>query len=108
MPNAYLDHRHAASFLRSQVLLLKYSYAFVVMPGGFGTMDEFFRDATLIQTGKISDFPVVLMGKGLLETAARPVAPDGTRRHRCAKDLEHLIVTDEPGQALAHPQTRHR
>ena len=63
-PNAYLDRTVTLHhFFVRKVLLLKYSYAFVVMPGGFGTMDEFFETLTLIQTGKISDFPVVLMGK---------------------------------------------
>ncbi len=102
-PNAYLDRTVTLHhFFVRKVLLLKYSYAFVVMPGGFGTMDEFFETLTLIQTGKISDFPVVLMGKDywkpLLDLLHQMVR-EGTAAQ---KDLEHLIVTDEPGQALAH------
>ena len=62
-PNAYLDRwvtfRH---FFVRKMMLVKYSYAFVVMPGGFGTLDELFEAATLIQTGKIKSFPVILMG----------------------------------------------
>ena len=61
-PNAYLD-RHVVMnhFFVRKVLLFKYSYAFVIMPGGFGTMDECFEALTLIQTGKIQNFPLVVM-----------------------------------------------
>jgi uncharacterized protein (TIGR00730 family) len=63
-PNPYLDKwvtfRH---FYVRKLMLVKYSYAFIAMPGGFGTLDEIFETATLIQTGKIQNFPLVLMGK---------------------------------------------
>lgn len=63
-PNAYLDtivtFKH---FYVRKVMLVKYSYAFVCMPGGFGTADELFEAATLIQTGKILNFPLVLIGR---------------------------------------------
>ena len=61
--NAYLDRcvRMHYFFVR-KTLLVKYSYAFVVMPGGAGTLDELFEAATLIQTGKIKNFPIVIMG----------------------------------------------
>jgi len=63
-PNPYLDHwitfRH---FFVRKVMLVKYSYAFIAMPGGFGTLDEIFETTTLIQTGKIQKYPVVLMGR---------------------------------------------
>jgi uncharacterized protein (TIGR00730 family) len=63
-PNAYLDQwitfKH---FNIRKLMLVKYSYAFIVMPGGYGTLDELFEVATLIQTGKLQDFPVVLMGR---------------------------------------------
>ena len=62
-PNPYLDHwvtfRH---FYVRKVMLVKYSYAFVALPGGFGTLDETFEVATLVQTGKVREFPIVLMG----------------------------------------------
>src|SRR3954451_1785913 len=62
-PNDYLDRsvtlRH---FFVRKTLLIKYSYAFVVMPGGAGTLDELFEALTLIQTGKIRNFPIVIMG----------------------------------------------
>jgi uncharacterized protein (TIGR00730 family) len=61
-PNAYLDeHVLMNHFFVRKVLLFKYSYAFVILPGGFGTMDECFEALTLIQTGKIHDFPLVVM-----------------------------------------------
>ena len=50
-------------FFVRKVLLVKYSYAFIIMPGGFGTMDEFFETLTLVQTKTISQFPIVLFGK---------------------------------------------
>ena len=63
-PNAYLDKWVDIDyFFIRKVLLTKYSYAFVVMPGGYGTMDEFFESIELIQTGKMPRFPVVLFGK---------------------------------------------
>jgi uncharacterized protein (TIGR00730 family) len=63
-PNPYLDRwvtfRH---FFVRKLMLVKYSYAFIALPGGFGTLDEIFETATLIQTHKIKDFPLVLVGK---------------------------------------------
>ena len=63
-PNPYLDRwitfRH---FFVRKLMLVKYSYAFIALPGGFGTLDEIFETATLIQTDKIKDFPLVLVGK---------------------------------------------
>src|SRR5437879_1542788 len=63
-PNRYLDRwvtfRH---FYVRKLMLVKYSYAFIALPGGFGTLDEIFETATLIQTGKIRQFPLVLMGR---------------------------------------------
>jgi uncharacterized protein (TIGR00730 family) len=63
-PNTYLDRwvtfRH---FFVRKLMLVKYSYAFIALPGGFGTLDEIFETATLIQTHKIKNFPLVLVGK---------------------------------------------
>jgi uncharacterized protein (TIGR00730 family) len=64
MPNRYLDRwitfKH---FYIRKLMLVKYSYAFIALPGGFGTLDEIFETATLIQTAKIKEFPLVLMGR---------------------------------------------
>jgi len=62
--NPYLDKWvNIKYFFVRKTLLVKYSYAFIVMPGGFGTMDEFFEALTLVQTGKIHDFPIIVVGK---------------------------------------------
>ena len=69
-PNPYLDKWVTFNhFFVRKVLLVKYSYAFLVMPGGVGTLDELFEVITLIQTKKIMDFPVVLIGKEYFQDA---------------------------------------
>jgi uncharacterized protein (TIGR00730 family) len=63
-PNPYLDKWvDIRYFFVRKTLLIKYSYGFICMPGGYGTMDEFFEALTLIQTGKIKNFPVIVIGK---------------------------------------------
>ena len=63
-PNPYLDKWvNMKHFFVRKTLLIKYSYAFVIMPGGFGTLDELFEAMTLIQTKKINDFPVIKIGR---------------------------------------------
>ena len=81
-PNPYLDvSLDFERFFVRKVLLLKYSIGFVVMPGGAGTLDELFETVTLIQTGKVKDFPILLYGKEywapMLEQIDRMV-DDGT------------------------------
>lgn len=102
-PNAYLDRWvEFRYFFVRKVMLAKYSYAFIVMPGGFGTLDELFEIATLIQTGKILDFPVVLMGtdfwRPLLSFLKDTLVAAGTIK---AEDMERLMVTDSPEEAVA-------
>lgn len=87
-------------FFVRKVMLVKYSYGFVVLPGGFGTMDEVFETATLIQTGKMPDFPMVLMGRDfwmpLLDFLGITMLREGT----IAKtDLDRILVTDDPKEA---------
>ena len=88
-------------FFVRKTMFVKYSTAFVVFPGGFGTMDELFEALTLIQTGKVKNFPVVLFGRsywqGMAEWLRDRVAGEGKID---TKDLELLYVTDEPRDAL--------
>lgn len=101
-PNPYQDIslRFDHFFVR-KVMLLKYSSAFVLLPGGFGTMDEIFETATLMQTGKICDFPVVVMGnaywKRLGPFLDRTMLDFGTIDK---KDLDYIKMTDDPQEAL--------
>jgi uncharacterized protein (TIGR00730 family) len=82
-------------FFVRKVMLVKYSLGFVVMPGGFGTMDELFEAITLIQTKKIANFPIVLMGKEyyseLVDTIRNRMVQEGTISKG---DLDLFLVTD--------------
>lgn len=100
-PNPYLDQFvEFRYFFVRKVMLVKYSYAFIVMPGGFGTMDELSEAATLIQTGKISNFPVVLMGKDywgpLVEFVRTRMLASGAISE---EDLKLFVLTDSPEEA---------
>ena len=103
MPNPYLDISVDFSyFFVRKMMLVKYSYAFVVMPGGFGTVDELFEALTLIQTGKVSNFPVVLMGTefwGPLLQQLDEMAENGLIS---PGDLDLLLVTDDVDEAIHH------
>ncbi len=103
-PNPYLDHWvDFRYFFVRKVMLTKYSTAFVLMPGGFGTMDEIFETATLIQTAKIADFPLVLMGTEywgpLLDFLRGTMVAEGTVD---AEDVDRFVVTDSPSEAADH------
>jgi uncharacterized protein (TIGR00730 family) len=102
-PNPYLDKWVDFDyFFVRKVLLSKYSYAFVVMPGGYGTLDEFFEAITLIQTGKMKKFPVVLMGvdfhKDLYQHLQRLVL----EKTIDSKDMDLFLFTDSIPDAMAH------
>jgi uncharacterized protein (TIGR00730 family) len=101
-PNPYLDRWvEFRYFFVRKVMLVKYSYAFVVLPGGFGTMDEVFECATLIQTGKIRNFPLVLMGtdywQPLREFLLHRMVPEKTI---LPADVDRILFTDSPDEAM--------
>jgi uncharacterized protein (TIGR00730 family) len=102
-PNPYLDRSVTCRyFFVRKVLLFKYSYAFIGLPGGLGTLDELFEALTLIQTGKIANFPVVLIGTDYwrpLQHLLQRLALEGTIDQ---KDLTLLLVTDDLRDAFAH------
>jgi len=103
-PNRFLDRWvDFRYFFVRKVMLVKYSYAFVALPGGFGTLDEIFETATLVQTGKIRDFPIVLMGRDywqpLIDFLRTTLVAEGTID---AIDVDRLLVTDDPDEAVAH------
>jgi len=87
-------------FFVRKTMLVKYAQAFVIFPGGFGTMDELFEALTLIQTGKIRDFPIILFGReywgGLLEWVRSAMVAEGKATEA---DLGLLTVTDSPAEA---------
>ncbi len=99
-PNPYMDKWVAFRyFFVRKYLLFKYSYGFVVMPGGVGTMDELFETLTLIQTKKIKDFPVVLMGVEYytpLKDMLSAMADAGTIDR---SDLDLVLLTDSVDEA---------
>jgi uncharacterized protein (TIGR00730 family) len=105
-PNPYLDiWVDIRYFFVRKVFLLKYSYGFVVMPGGFGTLDEFFEALTLIQTKKIENFPVVLMGKDFyqpLVDMALKMRDEGTIS---PSDLNLVFLTDSIEDAVTYIET---
>ena len=90
-------------FFVRKLMLLKYSYAFIALPGGFGTMDEMFETVTLIQTGKIRQFPLVLMGRDYWAPVIEFVRTSMVREATIdPEDLDLILVTDSPEGAVEH------
>jgi hypothetical protein len=101
-PNPYLDRwLEFRYFFVRKVMLVKYSYAFVVLPGGFGTMDEIFECATLIQTAKIKNFPLILMGtefwQPLREFLCHGMVSEKTI---LPADCDRILFTDSVDEAM--------
>jgi len=94
---------HFHYFFSRKVCFVKYSVAFVYMPGGFGTLDEFFEVMTLIQTERIPEFPVILFGRkywaGLLKWMQAQMVDQN--RYISPTDLSLLTVTDDPEEAVS-------
>lgn len=102
-PNPYLDKWITFHyFFVRKVMLVKYSHAFIALPGGFGTMDEVFETLTLIQTGKIERFPVVLVGRDYWAPLLGFLHERLLREHTIGDgDLSLLHVCDSAEEALA-------
>ena len=102
-PNPYLDRWVTTEyFWVRKVLLIKYSFAFVVMPGGFGTLDELTEALTLIQTRKILQFPIVLMGRDYWSPFVAMLKTMIEAGTISAADLDLMLVTDSVADAMAH------
>ena len=96
-------------FFARKTMFLKYSQAFVCLPGGMGTMDEFFEVLCMVQTGKVTNYPIVLIGteywSGLLEWMKNTLAAGGYINE---DDQELFLLTDDPDEAVAHIIERHK
>jgi uncharacterized protein (TIGR00730 family) len=100
--NPYVDtHINFRYFFCRKTNFVKYASAFVILPGGFGTLDELFEALTLVQTHKIQDFPIVLIGseywRGLLDWMRNTMIPRGTILE---SDYDLLCITDDPNEAV--------
>jgi uncharacterized protein (TIGR00730 family) len=102
-PNPYLDKWvDFDHFFVRKVLLSKYSYGFVVLPGGYGTLDEFFEALTLIQTGKFKRFPIVLMGTEFHQNLYNYLHDLAKEKTIDASDLKLFLFTNSVEDAIDH------
>ena len=106
-PNPYLDRVvNFDYFFVRKVMLVKYSEAFVLMPGGYGTLDEIFETVTLVQTGKIRHFPIVAMGRdywqGMLDFISDTMFREGAAAEG---EVGGFLVTDSVAEAVDHIDT---
>jgi uncharacterized protein (TIGR00730 family) len=102
-PNSYLDRFVTLHyFFVRKMLLVKYSYAFVIMPGGAGTIDEMFEAITLIQTRKIKSFPVVIMGTDYWDEILPFIHKMAKAGMIAPSDLDLVYATDSVDDAIAH------
>ncbi len=102
-PNPYVQTSITFEhFFVRKVLLVKYSYAFIIMPGGFGTMDEFFETLTLVQTKTITNFPIVLFGKEYHKTLFDYMQKMVEEKTITANDMNLVLLTDSIDEAMEH------
>ncbi len=100
MPNTYVDRWvQVKHFFIRKILLVKYSFAFVVMPGGYGTLDEYFEALTLIQTGKIRNFPIIIFNKEYHKTLLQHIDVMKAKGTISDKDMQLFLVTDDVEEA---------
>ena len=89
-------------FFTRKVLLIKYSYAFIIMPGGFGTLDELFETLTLVQTKSITQFPIVLFGKEYHQPLLENIEWMASQGTIAKEDMSLVLVTDDIDEAIHH------
>jgi uncharacterized protein (TIGR00730 family) len=89
-------------FFVRKVLLIKYSYAFIIMPGGFGTMDEFYETLTLIQTKSITQFPIVIFGKEYHQPLMENIEWMAQQGTIAKEDMSLVLLTDDMDEAIEH------
>lgn len=101
LPNPYLDKWvYLKHFFIRKVLLVKYSFAFVVMPGGFGTLDEYFEALTLIQTRSIKNFPIIIFGKEYHQNLISHIELMKRQATIGPEDTSLFLVTDDIDEAV--------
>lgn len=89
-------------FFVRKTILTKYSYAFIIMPGGFGTMDEFFETLTLVQTKTITGFPIVLFGKEYYKNLMETIEDMAAAGTIAKEDMSLVLLTDSEDEAIEH------
>ncbi len=89
-------------FFTRKVMMVKYSYAFIIMPGGFGTMDEFFETLTLIQTRSVTKFPVVLYGVSYYKPLMEMIQDMSEKGTISPDDMKLVLLTDDLSDAMNH------
>ena len=92
-------------FFVRKTLLAKYSYSFIIMPGGFGTMDEFFETITLIQTKTVTQFPIVLYGKEFFKPLIKFIESMVEQKTISKEDLNLVLLTDDIDEGMNHIKT---
>lgn len=100
-PNTYLDKWvNIRYFFVRKTLLIKYSFAFIVVPGGFGTLDEFFEALTLTQTKKIQQFPIIIFGRAFHKELLEHIEYMKQKQTISPNDLSLILVTDSIDEAI--------
>jgi uncharacterized protein (TIGR00730 family) len=98
--NIHIDYKY---FFIRKVMFVKYAMAYVILPGGFGTLDELFEALTLIQTKRIKSFPVILMGSEYWQGLVDWMKEDMMREHMIEKDdLNYFQIIDDPEEVVRH------
>ncbi|MCC7104859.1 MAG: TIGR00730 family Rossman fold protein [Chloroflexi bacterium] len=102
-PNPYLDRMvEFRYFFVRKVMLVKYSYGFIALPGGFGTLDELFELLTLVQTAKLGEFPIALLNVEYWQPLLELLRSMERRGAVDAADLKRMLLTDDPELAVGH------